>query len=145
MKTTALAAGLLGAIAFGAAAYGIDSAMDATRTLMSPIDRDHELRAIESRTRTALAACRGATEHVRPICRLRARAEDRVARAELDARYFGTVQAEESAREVRARARFQVARAECLDGAASERARCLSAARADEAKALAHAMVASTI
>ena len=76
--------------------------------------------------------------------RARARAEDRIARAELDARYYGTVDAEANAELVRARAHFEVARTECFVQANGDRARCLSQARTGEAKAIASARVAST-
>ncbi len=143
MKTTALAAGLLGAIAFGAAAYGIDTAMDTTRSLMSRGDHDRELRAIESRTRSALDGCGGLSAQAAALCAVRARADERIATAELEARYFGTVQARAEELAVRARSGFDVARAECLARSETRRAACLSSARADYAKALARAKLAA--
>jgi hypothetical protein len=144
MNRTTLFATLAGTLFFGAAALGIDAAMDNTRTLMSRPDHDRALADIERTTRAALAQCRGGVEAARELCRTRAHAEDRIARADLDARYYGTVGAETNAKLVRARARFEVARGECFAGDSADRARCMSEARNGEARAIALARVAST-
>jgi hypothetical protein len=138
MNSHSAAVTLAAAMFFGAAGYGIQSAFDTPPTLMSAGDHDREWRSIEG-----LARCRHEPAAARESCRLRARAADRVAKAELDARYYGTVQAEARARQVRARARFEVARADCLARGA-DRARCLTEARSERDKALAAAMVAAT-
>jgi hypothetical protein len=137
MEPKALVPPFVGALLLVAAAFGINAAMDTPRTLMSPGDHDHALRDIERQTRVALGACRALAETARETCRARAHAEDRIAKAELDARYFGTVSAAANARMVRARARFDVARAECMAGADASRQGCLAAARADQEKAVA--------
>jgi len=144
VNRTALVATLAGTLFFGVAGLGIDAAMDNTRTLMSRPDHDRALAAIERTTRAALAQCRHGAEAARELCRTRAHAEDRIARADLDARYFGTVEAETNAKMVRARARFEVARSECFAGADGERSHCMTEARNGEAKAIALARVAST-
>ncbi len=137
MRLKALVAPSAGAFLLVAAAFGLNAAMDTPRTLMSPGDHDRALRDIERRTRVALGTCRDLAETAREICRARAHAGDRIAKAELDARYFGTVSAAANARMVRAHARFDVARAECRAGADASRRVCLAAARADREKALA--------
>lgn len=134
---------LAAAVFFGAAGYGIQSTFSTPPTLMAPTDHDREWGSIETRTRIALGACRREREDSRALCRARARAEDRIAKAQLDARYYGTVQAQAHARDVRARARFEVARAECL-ARGTDRAQCLTEARNERAKALAAALVAAT-
>ena len=144
MRATSIAFALLGTVSFGAAAYGIQAAFDTSPTLMSRAGHDREWRQIEGRTRAALGECRRRPERLRETCRLAARAADRVAKADLDARYFGTVQAEASARDVRARASFDVARARCLARDDPERTRCLAAARSEQAKMLASARFAAT-
>ncbi|HXS51668.1 MAG TPA: hypothetical protein VN782_03980 [Usitatibacter sp.] len=134
----------LAAVAFAAAAgYGVQSAMSAPPTLMSPSDHDQAWRSIEQATRAALGRCRTASESLREACRASVRAQDRVQKAELDARYFGTVQAEAHAQEVRAHARFDITRAEC-EARGSDRASCLAEARTAQAKALALSQVASS-
>jgi len=143
MTSHSVAVTLAAAVFFGAAGYGIQSAFDTPPTLMAPVDHDRAWRSIETRMRMALGACRHEREDARAICRARARAEDRIAKAELEARYYGTVEAQAQARDVRARARFEVARAECLARGA-DRAQCLTEARNERAKALAAALVAAT-
>jgi hypothetical protein len=142
MNSHSAAVTLAAAVFFGAAGYGIQSAFDTQPTLMSAADHDREWRSIEGRTRAALGRCRREREDARESCRMRARADDRVAKADLDARYYGTVQAEARARGVRARARFETARAECLARGA-DRAQCLTEARNERDKALAAAVVAA--
>lgn len=137
MKLKTLIPPFVATVALVAVAFGINAAMDTPRTLMSPGDHDLALRDIQRETRAALGGCRGLAETAREICRARARAGERIAKAELDARYFGTVSAAANARMVRARARFDVARAECMAGADGSRPGCLAAARADQEKALA--------
>lgn len=144
MNANTLAVTLAVAAFAGAAGYGLQSAMSAPPTLMAPAVYDGAWRSIERDTRAALGRCRGLPESERALCRARARAHDRVQKAELDARYYGTVQAQVHARDVRARARFQVARAECEARAARDRAGCLSQARTEQAKALALAKVAAS-
>ena len=134
----------LAAIAFVAAAgYGVQSAMSTPPTLMSPSDHDRAWTSIEQATRAALGRCRTLSEGLREACRATARAHDRVQKAELDARYFGTVQAEAHAQDVRAHAHFDIARAEC-EARGSDRASCLAEARTARAKALALSKVASS-
>jgi hypothetical protein len=146
MKRTSLAFALvmLATAFFAAAAYGIQAAMDTPPTLMSRVDHDRQWRAIERHTREALGTCRNASEAIREACRARTRAEDRVAKADLDALYFGTVQAAARARDVRAHASFDVARAGCLASEDPERTHCLAKARSEQAKVLASAKLAST-
>ncbi len=127
----------LAAAAFAAAGYGLQSAMSTPPTLMSRDAYDGAWRSIEQDARSALGRCRGLPEAGRALCRARAGAQERVQKAALDARYYGTVQAEAHARDVRAKARFEIARAECEARGASDRAGCLSEARTEQAKALA--------
>ena len=146
MKRTsaAFAVVMLAVAFFAAAAWGIQSAMDTPPTLMSRVDHDRQWRAIDRHTREGLGACRASPEAMREACRARVRADDRVAKADLDALYFGTVQAAARARDVRARASFDVARAGCLASEGPERTRCLAHARSEQAKVLASTKLAAT-
>ena len=143
MNSTTVAIALAAVAFFGAAGYGLQAAISSPPTLMSPSEHDREWRSIEQATRTALGRCRGLAEGHRALCRATARAHDRVQKAELDARYLGTVQAEAHAQEVRARAEFDMARAEC-EARGSDRASCISEARTGQAKALAQSKVAAS-
>jgi len=143
MNPTSAVAVLASVAFFGAAGYGLQAAMSTPPTLMSPDDYGRALRSIDRSTRAALGACRPLSEGSRELCRARARTEDRIAKADLDARYYGTVQAEARAQDVRTRSHFELARAECLSRGI-ERSRCLSQARTEQAKALAAAKLAAS-
>ncbi len=132
------------AMGIAVAAFGIGAAVEAPPTLMSREDYRDELRLIEAQWRRALAGCRALERHARNVCRAEVRADDRVRRAELEARYEGTVQAARAASQVRARARFDVARARCLAGEASLRLPCLREARGEGRRSLAGAKLPAT-
>ncbi|HEX6633392.1 MAG TPA: hypothetical protein VF038_05455 [Usitatibacter sp.] len=142
MNPTSAAMTLAAVAFFAAAGYGLQAAVSSPPTLMSPADYDRALAGIDKNTRTELGRCRALAQSSRDLCRARARAEERIAHADLDARYYGTVQAEARAQDVRARVRFQLARAEC-DARGDERAGCLSQARNEQARALAQLAAAS--
>jgi hypothetical protein len=135
-RRTPLYASLLGSLLFSAAAFGLTFAVDAPRTLMSRPDYLSARQSIEAQARAALGRCRPLQPAARDVCRAEARAPARVDRAELDARYHGTVAAAADAQRVRAKAQFDVARARCNAMSSGERLACLQAARADEAHRL---------
>jgi hypothetical protein len=139
-----LYAGFIGSVLFSAAAFGLSFAVDTPRTLMSRSDFVLARQAIQDETRAALGRCRSVEMPAREVCRVEARAAERVHRAELDARYHGTVAAAAEVRVVRAKADFEVARARCNSLASAERLECLQAARTTEAKAVAAARPAAT-
>jgi len=143
MNSTTFAVTLVAVAFVAAAGYGLQSAMSTPPTLMSPADHDQAWRSIDQATRAALGRCRGLSESRRETCRAQARARDRVDKAELDARYYGTTQAQAHAQEVRARARFDIVRSEC-EARGADRASCLAEARTAQAKALALSKVASS-
>ena len=122
---------------------GIGAMAESPRSLISQAAYLEAKRAIDAEARLALATCRAVQGREKDICRATARGEDRVRRAELEARYRGTVGAEVQIAEARARMRFEVAKAGCLaweDG----RTACLAAARAERARALADASPSTT-
>jgi hyperosmotically inducible protein len=131
--TTLLAA----ALSLGAA--GIRAAADTSPTLMAPADFNQVKASIESGSRLALAACRDAVPAEREICRAQARAEARVQKADLEARYYGTAAAQSSARTVRAKATYEVAKARCGLQSGQERSDCQRAAREDRTRQMAQA------
>lgn len=142
MNTISVAAGLAAVAFFGAAGYGLQAAMTTPPTLMSPLDYGRDLDQQARATQAALARCAALPQAERELCRARARTEDTIARADLEARYYGTVQAEAHAQDVHAQARFALARVQCLARGA-DRSRCLSQARMEQAKALAAAKLAA--
>ena len=102
MKTANAAASLVLAIFLSlTAALGIAAAGSAPPTLMSPADYSGELRTVRYDARVALAGCRSLVDpQERAVCRAEARATERIAVANLNARYRGTVSAAEEVRAV---------------------------------------------
>jgi hypothetical protein len=136
-------ASVLGALMFSAAAFGISAAVDSPRTLMSRGDYAVARKAIEGEARIALARCRAAEGGTRDICKAEARAGERVRKADLDARYHGTVSAAADAKLAHAKAHYDVAKAKCGGIPGDGKVECLQSARAEKAKALADAKLAS--
>jgi hypothetical protein len=128
---------LAAALSLGAA--GIRAATDSPPTLMAPGDFARMKTTIESESRLALAACRAAPTAEREACRTQARSEARVKKADLDARYYGTAAALGSARAVRAKATYDMARARCTLQAGEGRSECLRIAREDRERLAAQA------
>jgi hypothetical protein len=87
------------------AAVVIAAAVEPPPALMSRADRAAALRSIADDTRLALGRCREVVEDsTRALCRARARADEKVALAVLEARYLGTIAARARIERVRARA-----------------------------------------
>lgn len=143
MQLTTLYASLVGALAVSATAFGISTAVDSPRSLMSPLDYGASKKAIESETRIAISLCGDKEGQDREICKAEARADDRVRKADLEAQYRGTVSAATDARLARAKAQFEVAKVKCADQRSEEKISCLRSARAEKSKALAEAKLAS--
>jgi hypothetical protein len=143
MKRTTMYISLAGALMFSAAAFGISSAMDSPRTLMSRADYTVAKKAIESETRVSLGRCRDVDGVARDVCKAEVRAEERIKKADLDARYHGTVAAAADARLARAKAQYDVAKAKCSNYGSEQKIDCLQSARAEKARALADAKLAS--
>jgi hypothetical protein len=144
MKRTTLFATLAGALLVSATAYGISSAVDAPRSLMSPADYSTAKKAIESGARASLAQCRDQEGQARDVCKAEARADERVRKADLEAEYRGTVAAGADAKLARAKAQFEVAKARCSSERGEDKLSCMRAAREDKARALSAAKLAST-
>ena len=134
MKRTTLFVTLLFAVTASVAAVGISAAVDTPRSLMSRDDYRVALRGIQAGTRMALAECRGTDMAARDICKARVRADERVRKAELDARYYGTFSAAQDVQVARIKARYDVARAQCGALPSDERLQCLRATREARAK-----------
>jgi hypothetical protein len=126
------------------AAVGINAAVDTPRTLMAPADYHVAKRAIENETRLALGRCRDAQGGAKDVCKAEVRAEERVKKADLAARYHGTVSAAQDARQARVKAQYDVARARCGSRLADDKLDCLRAAREERNRSLAEAAPAAT-
>ena len=144
MKRTTLYATLVAALLVSATAYGISAAVDSPRSLMSPADYSAAKKGIESQTRTAFAGCRDMDGQAKDVCKAKARADERIRKADLDAQYRGTVAAAADARLARAKAQYDVAKARCSDQHGEAKLSCLRDARSEKAKALAQAKQTTT-
>lgn len=143
-KHTALYVTAAFAVVISLTALGIGASVDSPRSLMSRVDYAQTRRTIEADARAALSQCRALEGRDKDVCKARARGEEMVSRADLEARYRGTFAAESDARLARAKAQYEMARAGCADRAGEERGACLKAARAGKAKALAAARPSAT-
>lgn len=144
MKRSTLYALFTGGFLFSAAAFGIGSQMDSQPSLMSRADYAAGRQAIESETRQAVGRCRSLDGQAREMCKAQARAEERVKKADLTARYLGTVTAHEEAKLARVRAEYDLARVKCGVESGAQRGECLTAARAVKVRAIAEARPATT-
>ena len=124
------------AVALSLAALGIGASVDMPSTLMSPAVYEQLKAEIEAGTRLAMGHCRAAQGVEREVCRAEARSAERVKKAELYARYHGTVSAQDEIRLAQARAAYEVARARCGARSGDARYECLRAARAAQARLL---------
>lgn len=144
MKRSTLLVSAILATGLSVAALGIRAAVDTPRTLMSPDIHQQLKREVEASTRLALGKCRDVTGTDRDVCKAEARAAERVALADLNARYHGTHAAIEEAAAARAKASFDVARVRCTAKAADARVDCLRQARDERSRQLAQARPSAT-
>jgi hypothetical protein len=126
-----------------ALAFGIGAVLDRPATLMSPGDYRAAKATIREHSRFALDKCLMLEGAVFDVCRAQAQAEERTHRAALEARYLGTVDAAESARQAQAEAMYDVAVAQCDTREGKARLACLKDARADKAKQLSSSSLTS--
>jgi hypothetical protein len=136
--------GILAVLAATVAVAGIGASLESPRSLMTRQDYSEARKTLEAQTRRTLGECRTLEGRAKEVCRAEARAADRIHRAELDARYYGTVDAESGIAVARVKAQFEVARARCNELAGDERGTCLKAARTERSRALAEARPSST-
>ena len=132
------------AVFLSVVALGISAAVDTPRTLMSRADYNAAKRVIDRESGVAYAGCRSQKGAARELCKAEARGAERVKMADLQARYYGTVSAQDSAREARVKAKFDVARVQCNVRGGQAEPDCLRAARDDQARGLASLKLAST-
>jgi len=135
---------ILGLVVASVAAVGIGASLESPRSLMTRQDYAEAQKAADSETRSALAQCRSLEGAAKALCRATARADEHVRKAELEARYRGTVESESEVRLAKVRAAFDVARARCNERTGEARSTCLTSARTERARALAEARASTT-
>jgi hypothetical protein len=137
MKRSTLYVLFTGGFLFSAAAFGIGSQIDSTPSLMSRGDYAAARQAIESEMRQSARLCRAMEGQARELCKVQVKVEEKVRKAELTARYRGTVGSAEEARLARVNAEYELARVKCAAVAGAERGDCLTAARELKSRTLA--------
>jgi hypothetical protein len=101
-------------LALSLPALHIVEVVDTPPSLMSRADHAVALRAIRDDGRLALARCRTLQSDERAVCRVEARANERIAAAALEVRYRGTQAAQQHALREQSRALHTVAEARRL-------------------------------
>ncbi|HXF80582.1 MAG TPA: hypothetical protein VN598_17080 [Usitatibacter sp.] len=137
MKKTTIYATLVAAMLVSATAWGISAAVDSPRSLMAPSDYNAAKSVIESDVRVAMGRCRDGEGQARDVCKAEVRADERVRKADLEARYRGTVGAEADAKIARVKARYEVAKARCGAEHGEGKLACIRSARSEKAKEIA--------
>jgi chromosome segregation ATPase len=94
---------------------------------------------IQADYKAAKEACNKLSGNAEDVCKAQAKAEERIAIAELDAKNKGTAKARADARVVRAEAQYDVAKEKCDDLAGNAKDVCVKDAKAAEQKAKADA------
>ncbi|HEX4333962.1 MAG TPA: hypothetical protein VH040_17630 [Usitatibacter sp.] len=139
MKKTTVYATLVAALLVSATAWGISAAVDSPRSLMAPSDYNAAKSVIDSDVRVAMGRCHDGDGQARDICKAEVRADERVRKADLEARYRGTVGAEADAKIARVKARYDVAKARCSAEHGEGKLACIRSARSEKAKEIAAA------
>lgn len=106
---------------------------------MSKADYQAARARIESDHKADRAACNSLAANAKDICVHEATAKEKVARAELEARYSGKADDQRKLLVVRAETAYAVAKERCDDQAGNAKDVCVKEARAVETKALAEA------
>ena len=98
-----------------------------------------EKERIEADYKAAKEACNKLSGNAEDVCKAQAKADYRIAEADLDAKNKGTAKARADARIVRAEAQYDVAKEKCDDLAGNAKDVCVKDAKAAELKAKADA------
>lgn len=132
MKTMTLKVAVASALLFGAA--GFAGAMG-----MPKSEYDAGKDGIDATKKAALESCKPLSGNAKDVCQAQAKADATIAKADLEAKYKGTVAAATDARKARAKAQYDVAKEKCDDFAGNPKDVCVKEAKAAETRALADA------
>jgi hypothetical protein len=94
---------------------------------------------IEADYKAANDNCKGMSGNAKDVCHKQAKGDEKVAKAELEAKYKGTSEAQYELAKTKAKAARDVAEEKCDDMKGKDKSACKKQAKADEAKALADA------
>jgi hypothetical protein len=95
--------------------------------------------------KSAKAGCSGMSGNAKDICTVEAKSADKVAKADLEARYTGKEKHQNDLRVAKAEAAYAVAKEKCDDKAGNDKDVCVKEAKAAETKAKADAKLTKTV
>ena len=122
-------------VALGFAAAGTAFAQDKMPRDAYKAEKDR----IDATHKAAKERCETLSGNAQDVCQAQAKADQRIAEADLDARNKGTAKARTDARMVRADAMYDVAKEKCDDLSGNAKDVCVKDAKAAQAKAKAQA------
>jgi len=135
MRMTALYAALSGAFLLGTAALCPAQSHPTPNGMSSA-----ESKRIAAEYKESKARCKSMTGNAKDVCMKEAKGQEKVAKAELDARRKGnTAESDYKVAEAKAKAKYDVEQEKCDDMSGKEKSACKKQAKADEDKALAEA------
>jgi hypothetical protein len=118
-----------------AAAGGQVSAQDRMNTDVYKAERER----IQAVYKNAKDTCDKLSGNAEDVCQAQAKADRRIAEADLEAKHKGTAEARAEARMVRADAYYEVAKEKCDDLSGNSKDKCIADAKAAAARAKAEA------
>lgn len=132
---------------FTATALAAAAAFSLSATVLAEEQMDHaavkaEKERIEAQYKADKARCHELSGNGKDVCIAQAKATERIAKADLEAKAKGTPKARYEAQVVRAEAEYDIAKEKCDDLAGNQKNVCEKEAKAIEAKAKAEAKAA---
>lgn len=123
-------------ISFAIALCGIAGGASAAAPAISKDVYKAEQTRIEARAKVDKKACGARKANARDICAAEAKGREKVARAELEARYRPGLEADLDAKNAKADADYEVAKEKCDDARGNARDACLKRAKGDKEAAV---------
>ena len=155
MKMTTLYAALSGALLLGAATLGFagdvptpaakavtPDKMENKTTGISQAEYKTLHEQVEADAKAAKAKCKDLKANAKDICQAEAKANEKIAKKELDLKRKGTPEAEYELAKIKAEGAYEVAKEKCEDQKGAEQTACKKQAKADETKTIADAKAA---
>ena len=122
-----------------AVAIGFAFNIAALAETMSRHDYSSSKDSISAQFKTDKNACQALSGNAKDICIAEAKGKEKVAKADLEARYKDTIEARYEARVAKAEAEYSIAKQKCDDQAGNVKDVCIKAAQAAETSAKADA------
>lgn len=141
MKMKSLYAALAGALLLGTSTL----APAAANATMSRDEYKAEKERIEADAKSAKAKCKGMNGNTKDVCEAEAKANEKVAKKELEYKRNPTDRNQQDVEKIKAEAAYEVAKEKCEDQKGAEQSACKKQAKADKDKALAEVKAKHTV